>query len=91
LNDRSFLSDMTNGDGSRDEDEPPRGRTLKRQRLPGLTEPSSWTDLNISWTVTEKPFPVIVDDRVNAEGRQISDRHHHTLPSPRRKRPRTSL
>jgi hypothetical protein len=53
---------------SSEEDEPPRGRSLRRhRRVPGLTRSSYSPELdhlalNTSWTVTEEPFPVVVDD-----------------------------
>ncbi|KAH8745119.1 hypothetical protein F5883DRAFT_703262 [Diaporthe sp. PMI_573] len=63
LIDCSFSSEATSGEGShREEDEAPRGRTLKRKRILQLTRSPSWSDLNtygVSWVVTEEPFPVI--------------------------------
>jgi hypothetical protein len=96
LIDCSFSSEATSGEGShREEDEAPRGRTLKRKRILQLTRSPSWSDLNTygaSWVVTEEPFPVIVDDDMHdtAEGQHISDLQQ-TLHSPPRKRPRTSV
>lgn len=96
LVDCSFSSETTSGNGShRDEDEPPRGRTMKRRRMPQLTRSPSLPDLStygVSWTLTEEPFPVIVDDDVDdtAQGQDISG-CLYTLRSPPRKRPRTSV
>ncbi|KAH8752257.1 hypothetical protein F5883DRAFT_719913 [Diaporthe sp. PMI_573] len=53
---------------SSEEDEPPRGRSLQRHgRVPGLTRSPYSPELdhlalNTSRTVTEEPFPVVVDD-----------------------------
>ncbi|KAH8743339.1 hypothetical protein F5883DRAFT_441084 [Diaporthe sp. PMI_573] len=53
---------------SSEEDEPPRGRSLRRHgRVPGLTRSPYSPELdhlalNTSRTVTEEPFPVVVDD-----------------------------
>lgn len=95
----SFSSETTSSEGSHGyEDEAPRGRTLKRRRTPQPDRSPSWSRLSYydvpTWYVTEQRFPVIVDDRVQdtVAGQHISDLQvQETLPSPSRKRPRTSV
>jgi hypothetical protein len=83
------------GDEDAYEDELPRGRTLKRRRPPGLTRSPYSPDLipyGVSWAITEKPFPVIVDDRNGGDevGRHSSDCQQHVADTPLRKRVRGS-
>jgi hypothetical protein len=89
-----------------DEEDAPRGRSLKRtrhgKRIPGLTEsPYSPDDDGLawggsaSWTVKGEPFPVVIDDRRDglksgSHAHDAEKRLHSLSPSPLRKRLRST-